>query len=128
VQVDFDARVSERAFYRGLLERLHEELSRDVRLSITALASWCLDDPWIRDLPVDEAVPMLFRMGPDRDAVLDYLASGGDFKVDLCRHSAGLSLDEPVYRVPRGRTLYFFSPGRWTPQLIETAANGRFLQ
>src|SRR6185503_6141133 len=59
VQIDFDATVSERDFYRKLLQRVRRELSPSVGLSMTALASWCAGDNWIADLPVDEAVPML---------------------------------------------------------------------
>ncbi len=65
VQIDFDATASERPFYRGLLEDLRRELPVTVPISITALASWCLGDRWLDDLPIDEAVPMLFRMGLD---------------------------------------------------------------
>src|SRR6185295_19662078 len=62
VQVDFDATKSERAFYRELLFQLRRKLPPSTALSITALASWCKGDNWLEDLPVDEAVPMLFRM------------------------------------------------------------------
>ncbi len=63
LQIDFDARESERAWYRHLLERLRAGLAAGVPLSITALASWCDGDSWMRDLPVSDGVPMLFRMG-----------------------------------------------------------------
>ena len=63
IQVDFDAVESERGFYAALLRDLRDRLPKTIRLSITALASWCIGDTWIKDLPVDEAVPMLFRMG-----------------------------------------------------------------
>jgi hypothetical protein len=43
----------------------------------TALASWCEADGWISGLPVAEAVPMLFRMGPD------HYFPGGDFRSAL---------------------------------------------
>ena len=61
LQIDFDARLSERVWYRDLLRQLHTDLP--MPLLITALASWCEQDGWIRGLPVAEAVPMLFRMG-----------------------------------------------------------------
>ena len=63
IQIDFDALKSQRAFYRGLLRELRQKLPSSLKLSITALASWCVFDDWISDLPVDEAVPMLFRLG-----------------------------------------------------------------
>jgi hypothetical protein len=69
IQIDFDATRSQRAFYRDLLVDLRSRLPPAMPLSITALASWCVYDDWIADLPVDEAVPMLFRMGADSAAI-----------------------------------------------------------
>ena len=68
VQIDFDATLSQRPMYRGLLHAVRRELPRGMPLSITALASWCMQDNWLDDLPIDEAVPMLFRMGPAEQA------------------------------------------------------------
>ena len=67
VQIDFDARASQRPMYRRLLHEVRAALPPGTPLSMTALASWCLDDNWLDDLPVDEVVPMLFRMGPTQD-------------------------------------------------------------
>jgi hypothetical protein len=125
LQVDYDARESERAFYREVLTRVRNDLPGGTHLSITALASWCLDDPWIRDLPIDEAVPMLFRMGGDRRYVVQHLSSGGDFKLSVCRQSLGLSLDEPIDRLPARRRLFFFSPMRWSDRGLSAVADAR---
>ena len=121
VQIDYDARRSERAFYRGLLVDLRRTLPPSTHLSITALASWCLGDDWLDGLPVDEAVPMLFRLGPDAAAVRATLARGRDFTAPLCRGAYGLSTDEPV--VPRrpGRRVYLFHPRPWTAVEYEKA-------
>lgn len=127
LQVDYDARLSERAFYRDLLNRVRREIPPQSRLTITALASWCLDDPWIRDLPIDEAVPMLFEMGRDYREVATRLASGRDFKVPSCRLSVGLSVNEPPPVVPPGRTLYFFSAKPWSPRTLAIVDNARIL-
>ena len=113
VQIDFDAAVSERDFYRRLLQRVRHELSPSVRLSMTALASWCAGDNWITDLPVDEAVPMLFRMGVERRQFQRRLESGQPFEASICRNSAGVSTDEPV-TVPAVDRLYIFNPQPWT--------------
>jgi hypothetical protein len=91
VQVDFDATATERKFYRSLLEDLRKQLNSSTSLSITALASWCVDDDWLEGLPIDDAVPMLFRMGPDRRNVLLRLENGEDFRPAVCRQSAGIS-------------------------------------
>jgi hypothetical protein len=114
VQIDFDAKQSERGFYHDLITELRPQLPDGVGLSITALASWCISDDWIRDLPVDEAVPMLFRMGKDRDKVHRHLQAGGDFGPELCRRSFGISTDEPLEALPEGRRVYIFNPHSWT--------------
>jgi hypothetical protein len=71
LQVDFDAKRSERGFYAALLRSLRSQMPPQLPLSIAALASWCSNDDWISGLPIDEAVPMLFRMEPDRRQAAD---------------------------------------------------------
>lgn len=115
IQVDFDATVSERAFYRDLLAAVRRRLPGGTHLSITALASWCLGDRWLAGLPVDDAVPMLFRMGADADHVRAGLEAGDDFAEPLCRSSVGLADDEPVPTIPRGRRRYLFLAGGCGP-------------
>jgi hypothetical protein len=114
VQVDFDATRSERNFYRDLLLALRSELPDSTGLSITALASWCKRDDWLSDLPLDEAVPMLFRMGLERRQILSQLASGENFNSTPCGSSSGISIDEPLSYVPAGQHLYIFNPKSWT--------------
>ncbi|MGH9449676.1 MAG: hypothetical protein ACRD11_03960 [Terriglobia bacterium] len=114
IQIDFDATVSQRRFYRRLLATLRCRLPVSMPLSITALASWCEGDDWISGLPVSEAVPMLFRMGADSGSILLRLQAGGDFREPLCRSSAGISTDEFAPRLPRGRRVYIFAPEGWT--------------
>jgi hypothetical protein len=118
IQIDFDARKSEREFYRALLHELRMQLPADLPLSITALASWCIYDDWIDDLPVDEAVPMLFRMGADDRQIRLHLESGGDFQPQISRGSLGVSTDEPLSDVPPGRRRYVFSPRKWSEQNV----------
>ena len=108
LQIDYDARVSERAFYRDLIGRVRERIPGGFPLSITALASWCKADGWIAALPVREAVPMLFRMGADR------YRPGDAFRVPLCQASVGVSMDEPLASLPRGRRVFVFHPGPWS--------------
>ena len=108
VQVDFDAKTSERPFYRELIELLRQQLPARLPLTITAMASWCGYDDWITDLPITDAIPMLFRMGPDR------YRPGDSFRVKLCQNSIGISTDEPIIRLPRVRRIYIFHPGSWS--------------
>ncbi|MGH9932426.1 MAG: hypothetical protein ACREA9_24750 [Pyrinomonadaceae bacterium] len=124
VQVDFDATTRERAFYRELLTQLRGKLPPSTLLSITALASWCKGDNWLEDLPIDEAVPMLFRMGVERKQFLSQLAAGEGFNSKPCQASAGVSTDEPLRQLPHVQRLYVFNPVVWSPdalnQIVET--------
>jgi len=123
VQIDFDATVSERAFYRGLLTELRGKLPPSTLLSITALASWCKGDNWLDDLPIDEAVPMLFRMGVEQKQFLSQLAAGTGFTAKPCQASAGVSTDEPLTELPPVQRLYVFSPTVWSPEAVEETMN-----
>jgi len=93
VQIDFDATLSERDFYRALLVSVRGKLPVDMPLSITALASWCDGDSWLSDLPIDEAVPMLFRLGAEKRRFTSRLRSGEKLRAYACQDSAGVSTD-----------------------------------
>ena len=115
IQIDFDAAVSERDFYRRLLQGLRAQLPDSMPLSMTALASFCIGDRWLNDLPVDEAVPMIFRMGADTGPVKNRLAAGNDFGEPLCRQSYGIALDEPLeMKFEPSRRIYVFNDHSWT--------------
>jgi hypothetical protein len=135
IQIDFDASTSAHPFYAALLQDVRGKLPPRLSLSITALASWCIGDPWLRQLPpgtIDEAVPMLFRMGPDAGNVAKFLHSGDDFPVAACRGSLGLSTDETLSNDlltagssfstfhPREKRVYVFSPRPWTQSAAQT--------
>ena len=113
LQVDFDAVASERGFYRAVLDDVRGRLPAGIPLSITALASWCESDNWLSGLPVAEAVPMLFRMGPD------HYSPGSDFRNPLCRSSVGISTDELPARIPSGRRVYVFDPRAWSEEHLQ---------
>lgn len=111
LQLDFDARRSERAFYTALLDDLRPRLPARLPLSITALASWCSSDDWIAALPVDEAVPMFFRMEPGRDP----RDQRPEFRIrePLCQSSFGLSTREPWPSGLAGKRIYVFPDRGW---------------
>lgn len=79
LQIDFDAKQLERPFYVHLLKQLRARLPLGLTLSMTALASWCQGDPWLRQaiandrLPVDYVVPMFFTMGVGKEQALRLL-------------------------------------------------------
>lgn len=119
VQIDFDAAKSQRDFYRSLLTGIRQKLPPGMPLSMTALASWCIYDDWLTGLPVDEAVPMVFRMGADRLQVLSRLESGADFRSALARDSVGISVDEKLDVLPRGRRIFVFNPKPWSQEAVQ---------
>jgi hypothetical protein len=117
VQIDGDATLSERDFYRAALTELRGRLDQRLGLSFTALASWCAGDRWLEGVPVDETVPMLFQMGADAAAIRARAAAGR--LAPECRAATGLATNEAFVR-PSGR-VYLFSPEPWTAGLYEAA-------
>jgi len=120
IQIDFDATQSQRSFYRDLIVDVRHRLPPRVSLSITALASWCMDDNWFSDLPIDEAVPMLFRMAGDGRQILSRLNAGDDFNAVPCRQSYGISLDEQRPQMLPARRLFVFNPDAWTERSVRS--------
>jgi len=117
LQVDFDAVKSQKRFYGQILKQTRREMPPGMPLSVTALASWCAYDRWLAGLPIDEAVPMLFRMGKEQN--LFRPERGGPLvREPLCSGSLGLSVDEPWPSELAARRLYVFSPRPWTQQSV----------
>ena len=112
LQVDFDATRSQRAFYADVLGDLRRHMLPGLPLSMTALASWCSYDDWIGGLPVDEAVPMFFRMEPDRRRV-SRDAAEMQIREPLCMESAGVSTHEPWPGDLGGKRVYVFADRGW---------------
>ncbi|HKR26662.1 MAG TPA: DUF3142 domain-containing protein [Acidobacteriaceae bacterium] len=112
LQIDFDATRSQRAFYRSVLEQVRAQMPAEMPLSITALASWCSRDRWLGEVPIDEAVPMMFRMEPDRRRGP---ADAEDFRIrePLCAGAVGVSTTEPWPEEMAGRRVYVFSDNGW---------------
>ncbi|MEG3178701.1 hypothetical protein U1872_20910 [Sphingomonas sp. RB3P16] len=121
VQLDFEVRKSERQILLQALTDLRRALPPKTELSITALASWCMDDDWLQSAPVDEIVPMLFRMQKDGPAIIKTLADGGDFRNPRCRAAVAISSDSPIARAQPGRRVYLFNPRSWTQQSFRRA-------
>ena len=120
LQLDFDATQSQQTFYRGLLEALRPQLPRTLPLSITALVSWCGPHSWLHTLPIDEAVPMEFRMGGPRALAFTRTTRPLYALTEpLCRTSLGLSTDEPwpasVAALNPSTRVYLFAPRPWRP-------------
>ena len=128
VQLDFEARAGQRDFYRRVLIALRARLSSDITLSMTALASWCGDPAWLASLPVDEIVPMYFRMGPTERRLWRRRMAAPETLPSVCRHAAGISIDEwsamkddagpRFHEALTGRPLYMFAPRPWRPAML----------
>lgn len=119
-QIDFDATRSQRDFYSAVLLELRPQLRREMPLSITALVSWCGSDSqasaWLATLPIDEAVPMYFRLGGSTKPNTD--KSSYPIRQPLCRTSTGVSTDESWPTLAPGSRLYLFAPQSWTAAQI----------
>lgn len=115
LQIDFDALKSQRPFYRHVLEEVRRGMPAEMPLSITALASWCAFDDWIKDLPVNEAVPMMFRMGVEGRLFGDHKL-GRFMREPLCSGSVGISTDERWPDDIKGRRIYVFHVQPWTKE------------
>ncbi|AKF82905.1 hypothetical protein MFUL124B02_31450 [Myxococcus fulvus 124B02] len=118
LQLDFDARESEQTAYLALLRQTRELLGASRRLSITGLASWCVEGSWLARAPVDEVVPQLFRMGPEGPTWRARFARG---RASPCGRSVGLALDERHRAPPGVNTLYLFNPQPWTSEALAQA-------
>jgi hypothetical protein len=116
VQLDMEARPSQRDFYRSLVRQLRNELPSRIKLSVTALAWWCRSPAWLDGLAADEVVPMFFRMGRDGAAMRTLLEQSPATLHASCRAgSAGFSPQEPFARqvVERYRKTYWFDRHAW---------------
>ncbi len=115
VQIDFEVPASDRRALLDLAGDVRGGLPAGVRLSMNALASWCETEDWIDAAPVDEVVPMLFRLGAGGAKLKAKIEAGGDFNDPRCRAAVGVPTDAPLARIPPGRRVYVFNPHSWTP-------------
>jgi len=154
LQLDFDVPRRERASYRALVARLRAALPPQLKLSATALAHWCSESDWLDRLPVDEVVPMLYRLGPQATRWRSQWLRGDATLAARCRGPAlGFATDDPppaelpartsrhCWACPRcrpmpspstratcprpcARAMSRQSPGRRTASRIRTAGSG----
>jgi hypothetical protein len=120
VQIDFEVRASERQALLDVLRDVRSGLPRRTRLSMTALASWCDTETWLDQAPVDEIVPMVFRMQRGDGSIRTRLAEGRDFRHPRCRTALGIATDTPIDRAPPGRRVYVFHPRSWSKTAFDT--------
>lgn len=118
VQLDMEARPSQRLFYLSLVAQLRRMLPPDIKLSVTALTWWCRAPGWLDDLAADEVVPMFFRMGKDSARLRALIVDDGGALHPRCRAgSAGFSPQEPwpASVQQRYHRSYWFDYHAWKP-------------
>jgi hypothetical protein len=126
LQVDFDAGVSERPFYSVLLRDLRRQLPAGIALSTTALTSWCGHGSWLHALPIDEAVPMFFRMGGPASIRAAASRSFADIEEPLCTGSVGVATDEHWPSLDSRQRVYLFRVGSWSAKDLALVNAGRY--
>jgi hypothetical protein len=120
---DFDSTQSQRPFYAAVLGSLRPRMPAGMPLSIMALLSSCASEPssgdWMGSLPIDEAVPMFFRLGGS--------ARHGDNKSSYpmrelhCRARVGIATDENWAVLNPHQRVYLFAPRSWTSLQLAAA-------
>jgi hypothetical protein len=117
LQLDFEAPPRQREAYRALLASVRQALPAHIRLSVTALAHWCTQGDWLDRLPVDEVVPMLYRLGPQADAWRRRFAEDDPRLARRCRSGAlGFATNDPPPATLLARTArpYWFDEAAWS--------------
>lgn len=117
LQLDFEAPARTRDAYRELVAGVRAALPPDVRLSVTALAHWCTQGDWLDRLPVDEVVPMLYRLGPHADDWRRRFARGDAALARRCRGPAlGFATHDPPppALLARAARPYWFDETAWS--------------
>lgn len=116
-QIDFDAAQSQLDFYKKLLVVIRAKLPTEMKLSITSLVSWCTtnDKPWFINSPVDEVVPMFFRLGTDSSVYWNKIHQGTLALNPICQGSVGISTDEelPGKAYLEDKIIYIFNNQYW---------------
>lgn len=115
-QIDFDVKNSEIDFYKELIFETRDNLPKSIPLSITTLVSWCHLGSWLEDLPVEEVVPMFYRLGPDENLIRQDLVGESFMGAEICQRAIGISVDEPLPQTKylKNRRIYIFNPDPWT--------------
>lgn len=116
VQLDMEAKPSQRQFYHSLVRQIRAALPPRMRLSVTALTWWCRSPAWLDNLDADEVVPMFFRMGRDSAELRELVEQQPERLHQRCRGgAAGFSPQEPFSAAVEARYTkrYWFDRRAW---------------
>lgn len=117
LQIDFEAPGRMHDSYRQLISAVREALPIGVRLSVTALAHWCTQGDWLDRLPVDEVVPMLYRLGTESAVWRQRFTRSDASLARRCRGPAlGFATNDPPPSTLLARTSrpYWFDEAAWS--------------
>lgn len=117
LQLDFEAPARQREAYRELVATLRQALPPEVRLGVTALAHWCTQGDWLDRLPVDEVVPMLYRLGANPEEWRGRFVRNDATLARRCRGPAlGFATNDPPPRalLARATRPYWFDESAWS--------------
>lgn len=116
-QIDFDATESQIEFYKKLVASVRDKLPKEMKLSLTALVSWCVNDKaWFDELPIDEVVPMFFRLGREENIYWQRISEGRLNISKSCQKAVGVATDEtmPNKIYVKNKPIYIFNNEYWT--------------
>lgn len=117
LQLDFEAPRRERAAYGALVKAVKAALPAGVKLSVTALAHWCIEPGWLDGLAADEVVPMLYRLGPQAAQWRARWVRGDASLSARCRGAAlGFATNDPppASLLQRTSRPYWFDESAWS--------------
>ncbi len=131
VQLDFDALEDEREYYKLLLERLRHKVPPKTKLSITALTSWLMQDRWLSRGCADEAVAMLFSMGPGKGSVLERientrLDTGAGLEIAIGISANEIETNKKLRSagvLKSAGSIYIFNSRPWTERRFKAIKN-----
>jgi hypothetical protein len=107
LQLDFEVYHSQREFYKQLVRTIKEE-NTHLKLSVTALASWCGRDSWLTGLGIAEIVPMLFDPSHKSSGAHHFLPQDS-----TCQDAVGIATYESYPTFPRSKKYFVFSNRAW---------------
>ena len=113
IQLDFDARKSQRDSYKELIDSLKKQMP-SLKISITALASWCVDDGWIEELDIEYAVPMLYRMGEDTNKIMHSFSFDLAWPVKKCQRNVAFEVQRMFVKPKRNAKVFLFNNKAWS--------------
>ena len=121
IQLDFEAPRRERSSYQALVGAIRTALPASLKLSVTALAHWCAQGDWLDTLPVDEVVPMLYRLGPQSPQWRRRWLRDDPTLARRCRGPAlGFATNDPPPAALLARTArpYWFDESAWSNRSV----------